>query len=57
MDTRSKLIRILALVPIATALVLHNIKVEGWEQTAAPIRQFFVGALILITLFKFLGLM
>ena len=49
--------RILFLLPVATLLVVHNIRADGWAATLQPLKLFFFGGIGLIILFKLLGWM
>ena len=57
MDTKARIKRIAALLPVAIALLIYSIRTEGWAATLAPLKTFVVGGVFLIALFKLLGWM
>jgi hypothetical protein len=56
MDFKTRMRRIAILIPVAIALFIYNVRTDGWASTKIPLTIFVVGVLILVPLFKLLGL-
>jgi hypothetical protein len=54
---RTRIKRILFMLPVAVFLVIHNARTEGWGATAAPFKQFLWGSTALVILFRLFGWM